>query len=149
MEALDEFSRRVKERGLGKCKSIMVSGPWHSPFMALAHDLFKTWVSAVSFSPPSIPLILNGTARRESDPEEIRRLVTDQLVRPVQWRLCMEAVRDLRPDAILEIGPGRILSGLVRVNGFPKKTVVYNVNNMAGFQRVVKELPNHMTGGGK
>jgi [acyl-carrier-protein] S-malonyltransferase len=139
-DALAEFSRLVGERGLGKCKSILVSGPWHSPFMNGARDLFETWVAAVPFSAPSVPLMLNGTARCESDPEVIRRLVTDQLVKPVQWRLCMEAVRNMQPDAFLEIGPGRILSGLVRVNGFPRTMSVYNVNNFTGLQRAVKEL---------
>lgn len=144
-EALEEFSRRAREQRLGRCKSVLVAGPWHSPFMVSAHDRFKAWVSAIRFSAPSIPLILNGTARQESDPEVIRRLVTDQLVSPVQWRQCMEVVKNLHPDAILEIGPGRILSGLVRVNGFPKKTVVYNVNNFAGLHRAVKELSGPAT----
>jgi [acyl-carrier-protein] S-malonyltransferase len=139
-DALAEFSRLVSERGLGKCKSILVSGPWHSPFMNGARDLFKTWVAAVPFFTPSVPLMLNGTARCESDPEAIRRLVTDQLVKPVQWRSCMEAVRNMQPDAFLEIGPGRILSGLVRVNGFPRTMTVYNVNNSVGLQRAVKDL---------
>ena len=139
-QALAEFSRRVSERDFGKCKSILVSGPWHSPFMNGAYEDFKKWVGAIPFSAPTVSLILNSTARCESDPEMIRQLVTDQLVRPVQWRLCMEAVRNMHPDAILEIGPGRILSGLVRVNGFPKKTVVYNVNNFAGLRRAVNEL---------
>jgi [acyl-carrier-protein] S-malonyltransferase len=138
--ALDAFSRLVAERGLGKCKSILVAGPWHSPFMDSAWRVFTTWVQRIRFSTPAVPLMLNATARCESDPETIRRLVSDQLVRPVQWRLCMEAVRDLRPDALLEIGPGRILSGLVRVNGFPKKTVVYNVNNLTGLARAQREL---------
>jgi [acyl-carrier-protein] S-malonyltransferase len=138
---LEEFSRRLSGQGLGKCKSILVSGPWHSPFMNGACELFKTWVAALPFSKPSVSLMLNGTARCESDPEVIRQQVSDQLVRPVQWRLCMEAVRDMHPDVFLEIGPGRILSGLVRVNGFPKKTIVYNVNNFTGLQRAVNELP--------
>jgi [acyl-carrier-protein] S-malonyltransferase len=145
-DALAAFSRLVSERGLGKCKSILVSGPWHSPFMNGARDLFKTWVAAVPFSAPSVPLMLNGTARCESDPEAIRRLVTDQLINPVQWRSCMEAVRNMQPDAFLEIGPGRILSGLVRVNGFPRTMTVYNVNNSAGLQRAVKDLrPTEVT----
>jgi [acyl-carrier-protein] S-malonyltransferase len=105
-----------------------------------ARDLFETWVAAVPFSAPSIPLMLNGTARCESDPQAIRRLVTDQLVKPVQWRSCMEAVGNMQPDAFLEIGPGRILSGLVRVNGFPRTMSVYNVNNFTGLLRAVKEL---------
>jgi [acyl-carrier-protein] S-malonyltransferase len=142
LRALAEFSERVSERHLGKCKSIPVSGPWHSPFMNGAYEVFTTWVAAIPFFTPSVSLMLNGTARCEQDPEVIRQLVSDQLVKPVQWRLCMEAVREMHPDAILEIGPGRILSGLIRVNGFPKKTVVYNVNNLAGFQRVANELPN-------
>jgi [acyl-carrier-protein] S-malonyltransferase len=139
-QTLKEFSARLGERGLGKCKSILVSGPWHSPFMLGACELFKTWVATIPFSAPSVSLMLNGTARCETDPEVIRQLVSDQLVRPVQWRLCMEAVRTMRPGALLEIGPGRILSGLVRVNGFPRKTIVYNVNNLAGLQRAKNEL---------
>jgi [acyl-carrier-protein] S-malonyltransferase len=140
LAALEEFSRLVSARGLGKCKSILVSGPWHSPFMNGACELFTSWVADVPFSAPTVPLILNGTAQFENDPERIRLLISEQLVRPVQWRQCMEVVRGMRPDAILEIGPGRILSGLVRVNGFPKKTVVYNVNNFTGLQRAVQEL---------
>jgi [acyl-carrier-protein] S-malonyltransferase len=140
LRALAEFSRRVSERGQGKCKNILVSGPWHSPFMNSAYEDFIKWVVTIPFSAPTVPLMLNGTAGCESDPVVIRRLVSDQLVKPVQWRLCMDAVRDMHPDAILEVGPGRILSGLVRVNGFSKKTVVYNVNNLAGLARAAHEL---------
>lgn len=139
--ALDTFSRLVSERGLGKCKSILVAGPWHSPFMTCAWREFTAWVEQIVFSAPAVPLMMNATAQCESDPVLIRRLVSDQLVNPVLWRQCMESVCDtMRPDALLEIGPGRILSGLVRVNGFSKKTVVYNINNLTGLARAKSEL---------
>ena len=108
-------------------------------------DPYHKWLGIPPKDQPPNHYRLLGLSLFESDPEVIRRLVTDQLVSPVQWRQCMEVVKNLHPDAILEIGPGRILSGLVRVNGFPKKTVVYNVNNFAGLHRAVKELSGPAT----
>ncbi len=137
---LARFSAMVSERGLGKCKSIMVSGPWHSPFMAFAHEQFRTWVETISFRAPRFPLMLNATAQCETDPQAIRTLITNQLISPVYWRACMNAVRAKHTDAFLEIGPQRVLSGLIRVNGFPKDTVIYNVNNLVGCQRAADAL---------
>jgi [acyl-carrier-protein] S-malonyltransferase len=137
---LEEFTRLLRAEGHGKTKSIPVSGPWHSPFMESARDKFTAWVSSVTFSAPKIPLMLNATGATENDPTVIKNLITQQLVRPVFWRLCMETLRAKCVETFLEIGPQRVLSGLIRVNGFPKTTVVYNVNNLTGLEIAVQGL---------
>ncbi len=140
LAAMAEFSRRLGEQGIGKTKSVLVSGPWHSPYMEDAMARFRSWVGSITFHEPGIPLLLNSTGEFEADPAEIKDLVTQQLVKPVCWRACMETLRTMRADTFLEIGPQRILSGLIRVNGFPKTTTVYNVNNLTGLDRAVREL---------
>jgi [acyl-carrier-protein] S-malonyltransferase len=134
------FSKLLTGRGIGKTKSILVSGPWHSPFMNHARGKFGAWVESFTFRPPSIPILMNATAKTESDPAVIKRLITDQMVKPVYWRSCMETLLAMKADTFLEIGPQRILSGLIRVNGFPKGTAVYNVNNLTGLERAAKDL---------
>jgi [acyl-carrier-protein] S-malonyltransferase len=138
--ATEEFSRLLRAQGIGRTKSILVSGAWHSPFMASARDKFKEWVASVPFKAPRVPILLNSTGASEDDPAVIKDLVTQQLVKPVYWRACMETLRARNADVFLEIGPQRILSGLVRVNGFPKTTTVYNINNLTGLDRAAGEL---------
>lgn len=140
METLAAFSRLLAGRGIGKIKSIIVSGPWHSPYMAAAMEKFGAWVESIPFKAPSVALLLNGTGGFETDPVKIKDLITRQLVKPVFWRSCMETLLAMKADIFLEIGPQRILSGLLRVNGFPKRTTVYNVNNLTGLERASKEL---------
>jgi [acyl-carrier-protein] S-malonyltransferase len=138
LQALEAFSKRLSALGIGKTKSILVSGPWHSPFMNGALEKFTTWVDAITFKPPKVPLLLNGTGGFETDPLKIKDLVSRQLVRPVFWRTCMETLAAKKAGIFFEIGPQRILSGLVRVNGFPKGTIVYNINNLTGLERATQ-----------
>ncbi|HUI93427.1 MAG TPA: ACP S-malonyltransferase [Chitinivibrionales bacterium] len=140
LETMQAFSRRLSELGVGKTKTVLVSGPWHSPYMREAMERFADWVKSITFKPPSVPLLLNGTGAFESDPVKIKELVTLQLTRPVLWRASMQTLLAKNADVFLEIGPQRVLSGLVRVNGFPKRTTVFNINNLTGLERAAREL---------
>lgn len=139
-DALAQFMRILADKKIGRSKQLSVSGPWHSPFMATARDLFLQWVKAIPFKAPVYPLLMNATAKEENDPDVIKALITDQLVKPVYWRDCMNTVKAIHVTTFLEIGPGRVLSGLVRVNGFPPDAVIYNVNNLTGLERAKQEL---------
>ena len=92
------------------------------------------------FKKPQTELILNATAKTEAHPSTIKHLVTWQLTSPVYWRECMETCLDMNVDTVLEIGSGRILSGLIRVNGFPKTTRVYKINNLRGVDTAVNDI---------
>jgi [acyl-carrier-protein] S-malonyltransferase len=133
-ELLREFARMIKERNLGKCKELFVAGPWHSGFMQSAREAFEVWAEPLVFHKPRIPLILNATAQGESHPSTIKHLITWQLTSPVYWRECMETVRRAGVSTFLEIGPGRVLSGLVRVNGYERTAEVFNISNLRGVE---------------
>jgi malonyl CoA-acyl carrier protein transacylase len=118
---------------------LQIAGPWHSPFMQKAQMRFEQWVGAagIVFKKPELTLILNATATEEKDTEKIKQRIIGQLTHPVFWRQSMEELKTRGIDTVLEIGPGRVLSGLVRANKFPRDTVIYNINNLRGLQRAV------------
>lgn len=136
---LDEFAGKVAEKG-GKYKKLVVSGPWHSPFLKKAREKFEIWAEPIPFCRPHTPIVLNATAKPEEHPTTIKHLVTWQLTSPVFFRESMEYCRRDGVDAILEIGPGRVLSGLARLNGFKRGSRVYNANNMRGVDLAVADL---------
>jgi [acyl-carrier-protein] S-malonyltransferase len=140
IEMLDAFAAKVKERNLGTCRKLIVAGPWHSHYMTEARVAFEEWAEPIHFGHPETPIILNATAKEEAHPTTIKHLVTWQLTAPVFWRECMERLHALEIDTLVEIGPGRVLSGLARVNGFKGDVKVYNVNNMRGLEAAAKEL---------
>ncbi|MBN1602958.1 MAG: ACP S-malonyltransferase [Chitinispirillaceae bacterium] len=136
LEYLDKFASVISERKLGKCKKVPVVGPWHSPFMSKARCEFEEWAESIAFKKPGISLILNATSKTETHPATIKHLVSWQLTSPVFWRKSMDLIRESGVDTIYEIGPGRVLSGLARVNGFKKNTTIYNINTLSGIDSV-------------
>jgi [acyl-carrier-protein] S-malonyltransferase len=132
---LDAFAALVAAAG-GKYKKLVVSGPWHSPFLRAARLRFEEWAEPIAFRKPSTPIILNACAKPEEHPSTIKHLVTWQLTSPVFFRECLEFCREAGVDQFYEIGPGRVLSGLVRVNGFRRETTIHNINNLHGLEKV-------------
>lgn len=139
-EALERFSQRIEPNRLGKCRQIVVSGPWHSSFIKPAQEKFEVWAKNIHFNKPHTNLILNATTKPEKHSTTIKHLVTYQLISPVFWRECMETCKSIGIDTFLEIGPGRVLSGLVRVNGYARSTPVYNINNLRGLTSAVEGI---------
>ncbi len=134
---LERIARQISQDQLGRSQLLPVNGPWHSPFMAAARTEFATWVVRLNFQVPRVPLILNATGTAETDPATIKRHVIDTLAGPVQWRRCLECLRAMQPRQLYEIGPGRVLSGLARANGFGFETRVWNINNLRGIQSAI------------
>jgi len=131
IEQAVQFINRGK---LGQCRRLPVAGPWHSPAMAPAREEFEKWLEAIEFRAPQVPLLFNVTAAAETDPGAIRQLVARNLVEPVRWRECLDRLRAAGATALFEIGPGRVLSGLARANGFGDATRISNVNNLRGVE---------------
>ena len=137
---LERFAAQIVAKKLGKCRRVEVIGPWHSPYMKEARDIFERWVAPVIFNQPKIPIIFNATSLPEDDPQKIKHLVTGQLVYPVFWRTSMETLRHREVDTLFEIGPQRILSGLARINGFKKGSHIFNINNLRGVERALQAV---------
>jgi len=139
-DALKEFSNIVHERLLGKTRDIYVSGPWHSPYLEGARVQFEQWVQSYTLKKPSTPLIFNALCDTEDDPKKITELITWQLTRPVYWRGSLQKLKDFGITHVLEIGPGRVLSGLLRLNGFKKGYSIHNVNDLRGAEHAIAAL---------
>jgi len=132
--ALEQFTKLVSVEKLGHCKRLAVHGPWHHPLMEPARLEFVRWLESMEFQPPKISVFFNVTGRIETDPVEIRRLVGRNLVEPVQWRFAMGTLSSVANLTFFEVGPGRVLSGLVRANGFGDATRIFNINNLRGIE---------------
>lgn len=137
--SLDDFALEVVKAG-GTCKRLNVAGPWHSPYLKSAYDQFQIWVEPFVFKDPQILVILNGTGSLESDPAKIKASVTTTLMNPVYFSACMQYCKIQNVSTFFEIGPGRVLSGLVRANGFLEKIRVYNCNNLRGVELACTDL---------
>jgi [acyl-carrier-protein] S-malonyltransferase len=102
--------------------------------MAGARARFGERVAQVPFRAPRIPILLNATGRASVDPVEIRDRIVESLTAPVRWREVMQELRGLGVAAILEVGPGRVLCGLARQNGFPAATTILPVGSLRGVE---------------
>ena len=83
--ALEEAAEIARKAGRTLAVPLNVSGPWHSPLMLSASKSMQEELSQYSFASPSIPVISNVTGRYYGNGEEIRTLLSEQIVKPVQW----------------------------------------------------------------
>jgi [acyl-carrier-protein] S-malonyltransferase len=104
----------AKLRGAKLVKELPVSGAFHSPLMEFARSGLKSALQKTSISDAAIPVYANVTARPVQKADEIRRLLYEQLTKPVRWE---ESVTNMVSDGasiFVEIGPGKVLQGLVK-----------------------------------
>lgn len=102
------------ERGARRSILLPVSAPFHCPLMAPAAEEMRTALAEVAILPPSVRLVANVTAGPESTPEAIRRRLVEQVTGLVRWRESVLYMKQAGVDTVVEIGAGRVLSGLVR-----------------------------------
>jgi [acyl-carrier-protein] S-malonyltransferase len=91
-----------------------VSAPFHCALMAPAAREMEEALGAVDLAPPVVPLVANVTAAPVSDPETIRRLLVDQVTGMVRWRECVLRLKAEGISRLVELGAGKVLSGLAR-----------------------------------
>jgi len=104
-----------KARGAKRVIPLKVSGAFHSPLMAPAVDGLHDALTGVPFADPAFPVIANASGEAVRTGLDAKRLLVDQLTAPVRWVACMQAAAALAPGAtFLEIGPGNVLSGLLK-----------------------------------
>ncbi len=112
---VDRAGERCKARGAKRVIPLKVSGAFHSPLMAPAVDGLREALSEATFADPSFPVIANASGYAVRTGVDAKRLLADQLTAPVRWVACMQAAAELVPGAtFVEIGPGNVLSGLLK-----------------------------------
>lgn len=112
--AVDAAIERAREKGARRAIPLNVSGPFHTPLMAPAGEELAAYFLTVDFHEASIPVIFNclGNVKQESD--EIASLLVRQVQSSVRMEESIRRMGELGVDAIIEIGPGKALSGFVR-----------------------------------
>lgn len=112
--AVERAVELAKEQGAKRAMMLAVSAPFHCPLMAPAAARMEEALAEVELSAPSVPLVANVTAESVSEPEDIRRLLVIQVTGMVRWRESVEYLRNQGMDTLVELGAGKVLSGLTR-----------------------------------
>jgi [acyl-carrier-protein] S-malonyltransferase len=138
-EAVDKAAAMAAEKG-ARAIRLKVSGAWHSELIKGAEEEFKEFLNTVSFHQPETPVIHNVTAETCSDPVEIKALLARQLCSPVRWYESVENLMRLQVTDFVEVGPGKVLSGLIKKSlpaDYPAK--IYSVNNLKTLEAYLEE----------
>jgi [acyl-carrier-protein] S-malonyltransferase len=104
----------AKELGAKRAMLLPVGGAFHSPLMAPAQPKLKATLDTLSFEKPSFPIVPNVTGKSESDRTRFSSLLVDQITAPVQWVDTLEELARNGVTTFVEVGPGKVLSGLVK-----------------------------------
>ncbi len=100
--------------GASRAIPLQVSGAFHSPLMQPAVDGMTAYLGATKFKNPSIPAIANTTATPLTTAEAVKTELRNQLTSPVQWQRTIEYMVSQGVTTFIEIGPGKVLTGLIR-----------------------------------
>ena len=111
LAAATEAARAV---GVRKVVRLDVDGAFHTPLMQDAADDFAVALTGTDFMPPAAPVVSNADAAACTDAQGWRERLVDHLIRPVRWRQSLDTLVGLGADTFVEIGPGRVLTGLAR-----------------------------------
>lgn len=112
--AVERAVALAAERGARRSVMLPVSAPFHCALMAPAADVMAEALADVVIQPPQLPLVANVTAHETSKPDEIRRLLVDQVTAMVRWRESVLYMEARGVTSIVELGAGKVLAGLVR-----------------------------------
>jgi len=112
--AIDRAIELARDMGAKRAIPLPVSAPFHSPLMKPAAERLRERLATVAIAAPRIPVIDNIDVRSETDPAAIRDALYRQAYGPVRWEETVKAIRARGIAAILECGPGKVLSNLTR-----------------------------------
>jgi [acyl-carrier-protein] S-malonyltransferase len=125
VEGVERFAELAPKAGAKRVVMLNVSGAFHSPLMEPAAEGLSRYLDGLEFADPEIPVVSNVTAGSVTTGVEARELLVQQLTSPVRWAASITAMVSSGVDRFLELGPGRVLSGLNRRNakGIPSVSV--------------------------
>ena len=113
----DAIARAVdiaSERGAKRAVILPVSAPFHCALMPPAAEAMQAALADTNITAPSVPVIANVIAAQTNDPEEIRKLLVQQVTGAVRWRESVLYAKEQGVSEMIELGAGKVLSGLIR-----------------------------------
>ncbi len=113
-EAVERALEIARGRGVKRAMMLPVSAPFHCALMAPAADTMAEALENTVVKSPMVPIVANVTAAKVSDPDEIKRLLVRQVTGTVRWRESVLACTEMGVDRFVELGAGRVLTGLLK-----------------------------------
>jgi [acyl-carrier-protein] S-malonyltransferase len=131
---------KAKEAGAKRVLPLEVSGPFHSELMKPAAEKLTGVLDDMAIQSIEIPVIANVTATEMTEASDIKEKLIQQLYSPVQWEKTVQHLIHLGVDTFIEIGPGKVLSGLVKkVSRSAKTYAVSDVESSVAVMEALKE----------
>ena len=113
-ENLSKATELAKARGASRTIPLQVSGAFHTPLMQPAMEGLSEVITTLDFQDPTVPIIANTTAQPLTTAEQVKAELTAQLCNGIQWQRSVEYMVDNGVSTFIEIGPGKVLSGLIK-----------------------------------
>ena len=112
--AIERAVEIATEKGAKRSIILPVSAPFHCAMMAPVADIMADELAVLLIDEPIVPVVANVTADAQSAPDEIRRLLVEQVTARVRWRESVLFMKNNGVDTLVEIGAGKVLTGLAR-----------------------------------
>lgn len=138
VEGIQTAVERAKEFGIRRAIPLNVAGAYHSRLMKSAQDKLADELASVALTAPSIPVVCNFAASAVSEPSEIRAMLVHQVTGSVRWTQSIQALIALGHREFLELGPGKVLAGLVAK--IDKDVTVHTAEDLAGLDSLAEVL---------
>mgnify|MGYP005991341797 CR=1 FL=1 len=111
-EAVERAVVACKEAGARRAMLLPVSGPFHSALMEPAAKEFADYLSGFDIHTPVVPVLQNASNQFETNPDQIRANLISQIASPVRWTQTVQLLADNGVETLVEVGPGKVLTGL-------------------------------------
>jgi len=139
-EAVEEAMKLAKEKGAKKVVALSVSVPSHCTLMADAAEKLAGLLESAEFKSPQISLVNNADAMFLNDKDSIKQSLIRQLSNPLLWEDSIRNIADSGIDTFIEVGPGKVLSGLIR--RIEPSVKVLNVEDMKSLENTLSAINN-------
>lgn len=137
-EPLERALTLAREAGARLCVTLNVSGPFHCRLMRPAGEKLAAALHAVTIRDPAVPVVSNATAAWARTGPEVAAALLKQMYSPVRWEDSVRSLLAGGADTFLEVGPGRVLSGLVRK--IDRRAKVFNMEDASFFEKGLAEF---------
>jgi [acyl-carrier-protein] S-malonyltransferase len=138
LAAVERAIALAKEAGARRGVMLPVSAPFHCALMAPAADVMADLLGEADIRPPAVPVIANVSAEAETTPDTIRRLLVEQVTARVRWRESVLYMKEHGIDQLVELGAGKVLTGLAR--RIDKELDAVSVGTPGDIESLLKEL---------
>ncbi len=113
-KVVEKVVNQLKNKGVKRVVFLPVSAPFHSPLMSFAKEKLSKYIEDTEFKKPTVPVVMNIDGKAHRDPAVIKENLKRQIDSPVRWLDTVLFIYSRGTRTFVELGPGRVLSGLVR-----------------------------------